>query len=120
MTVLVCGGRTYADWPRLDQVLTDLHRTAPITRVLSGAASGADALAERWARQHQVVVSRFLPDWRRLGRAAGPRRNRRMLDEGKPDLVVAFPGGKGTADLVRQAHAAGIRVVIAGTPRTDV
>lgn len=44
------------------------------------------------------------------GKAAGPIRNQRMLDEGKPDLVVAFPGGRGTADMVRRAKAAGVPV----------
>jgi len=36
-----------------------------------------------------------------------------MLDEGKPDLVVAFDGGRGTANMVKQAKAAGIQVLIA-------
>ena len=34
-----------------------------------------------------------------------------MLDEGKPDLVIAFPGGKGTADMARRAREAGIEVI---------
>jgi UDP-N-acetylmuramoylalanine-D-glutamate ligase len=45
------------------------------------------------------------------GRSADPIRNRRTLDEGKPDLVVAFPGGRGTAHMVSQARAAGVRVI---------
>jgi hypothetical protein len=42
---------------------------------------------------------------------AGPIRKQQMLDEGKPDLVVAFPGGRGTAHMVRIARAAGIEVI---------
>jgi len=49
--------------------------------------------------------------WSKHGRAAGPIRNQEMIDECKPDLVVAFPGGRGTADMVRRAKAAGIRVI---------
>jgi len=52
-----------------------------------------------------------MANWAELGRKAGPIRNQQMLDEGKPNLVVAFPGGRGTADIVRRARAAGIEVV---------
>ena len=51
-------------------------------------------------------------------RGAGPERNARMLAEGRPDLVVAFPGGTGTADMVRRAKAAGVRVVEVVEPVT--
>ena len=50
-------------------------------------------------------------DWAKHGRKAGPIRNQRMIDEGRPDLVVAFPGGTGTADMVERARVAGIRVI---------
>lgn len=49
----------------------------------------------------------FPAHWEQEGRAAGPRRNNRTLG---PDLVVAFPGGKGTADMVARARAKGVRV----------
>jgi len=55
-------------------------------------------------------VTTFDADWK-LGKKAGPLRNQRMIDEGRPDLVVAFPGGKGTADMVRRAEAAGVKVL---------
>ena len=53
-----------------------------------------------------------MAEWHRLGRKAGPIRNQRMLDEGKPDLVVAFPGGTGTAGMVALACKAGVRVIL--------
>lgn len=43
-------------------------------------------------------------------RAAGPIRDQEMLDKGKPDLVVAFLGNRGTADMVRRAREAGVPV----------
>jgi len=49
-------------------------------------------------------------EWDELGKKAGPLRNQRMLDEGKPDLVVAFPGGGGTKDMVRRAVSAGVAI----------
>jgi hypothetical protein len=53
-----------------------------------------------------------MAEWESLGRKAGPIRNQRMLTEGKPALVVAFPGGKGTANMVAQARATNVRVFI--------
>jgi hypothetical protein len=78
--------------------------------LVHGAASGADAMAGRWAGANGVSVTTFPADWNRYGRSAGPRRNQAMVDS-EPDLVVAFPGGRGTADMVRRAEAAGIRVL---------
>jgi len=52
----------------------------------------------------------FPADWSRHGKSAGPIRNRQMLIEGRPDIVVAFPGGKGTANMIKQAVEAGVKV----------
>jgi hypothetical protein len=52
----------------------------------------------------------FPAQWDRYGEAAGPIRNAWMLEFGKPDLVVAFPGGRGTADMISKARKAGIEV----------
>lgn len=49
-------------------------------------------------------------DWS-LGKKAGPLRNQRMIDM-KPDKLLRFPGGRGTADCERRARAAGIEVVM--------
>lgn len=125
MRVLVCGGRDYADKAKVDAVLDELQ---PAT-VIEGGASGADRLAKSWcdAQGGAVEHLQFAADWgnitrpgaivrvkngRRYDAAAGSVRNQRMLDEGKPDLVVAFPGGTGTADMVRRAKRAGVQVQI--------
>jgi hypothetical protein len=79
--------------------------------IIYGGAYGADRLAREWAEEHCLGSECYPADWTKYGRAAGPIRNKQMLVEGKPDLVVAFPGGPGTADMVRQARAAGIRVI---------
>jgi hypothetical protein len=59
-----------------------------------------------------MTQSVFYADWDKHGRAAGPIRNQQMLDEGKPDLVVAFllPQGSGTLDMIRRTEKAGIEV----------
>lgn len=116
--VIVCGGRDYADRDYLFTVLDDLHAGDPIGVIMHGDARGADTLAGEWAEARGVAVFELRADWKRHGRSAGPRRNARMLNAW-PDLVVAFPGGDGTADMVRRAANAGLPVMHPAVPRTS-
>lgn len=124
MRVLVCGGRRYRNRDFLDHILDTLD--PPATRIIHGYATGADILAKEWAEKRNVPVKGYAANWSDLdveplvlryspegepyNAAAGGIRNQQMLDEEKPDLVVAFPGGAGTADMVRRAKAAGVHV----------
>ena len=108
MNVLVCGGRDYQDRDRAMAVLDALPRTD--LTIICGGANGADKLAADWALWRGVGLEWFPAEWRKHGKAAGPIRNQKMIDEGKPDLCIAFPGGRGTADMVRRAQAAGVEV----------
>ena len=116
ITVLVCGGRDYADQHHVDFVLDALHQARDIWHIVEGGALGADRLARNWARRNDVRFSTYEADWQRHGKAAGPIRNGVMLRMERPALVVAFPGGAGTANMVRQAQAAGVEVYDAGYP----
>jgi hypothetical protein len=107
--VLVCGGRYYTNMREMTRVLDGLVPRP--TLIIQGGAFGADACASEWAYKRDVLERQFPADWKKHGRAAGPIRNQQMLDEGQPHLVVAFPGGFGTADMVRRARAAGVRVI---------
>jgi YspA, cpYpsA-related SLOG family len=108
--VLVCGGRDYRDRSCIFSVLDVVHAVKPITELIHGAAPGADSLADEWAR-NKTVIRAFPAPWKTLGRRAGAIRNQKMLDEGKPQLVIAFPGGVGTADMARRAERANVSVV---------
>lgn len=110
MKVLVCGGRDFADERLLSDFLCKLHERTPITRVIHGAAPGADTLAAGWAIDMGITVTAMRADWTKHGRAAGPIRNGEMLKL-MPDVVVAFPGGRGTSDMMTQARRAGVRVI---------
>lgn len=117
MRVLVTGGRNYGDAAKVDAVLGKLHAEAGIERIIHGDATGADALADRWARAHGIDVAAYPvtdEDWETFGTFAGPRRNKAMLIE-QPDVVVAFPTpgakNKGTNSMMRIARAAGVQVV---------
>lgn len=114
MRVLVCGSRAYAERAFCFRALDALHREHGFSELLAGGATGADTLAVDWAKLRDVPFTEYPvtpDDWRRLGRKAGPLRNARMLKEGRPALVVAFPGHGGTADMVRQARRASVPVV---------
>jgi hypothetical protein len=119
LTVLVCGGRHYANRDLVLRTLNDLSEptideplgAVDLRIVTGGCPTGADAHAIDWAVVNWSPFREFKPDWNTYGLAAGPIRNQRMLDEGKPDLVLAFPGGSGTADMVSRARAAGVEVI---------
>lgn len=111
MKILVCGGRNYSDESTLSRVLGEIHAATPITEIINGGATGADALAERWARRIDIRFTTIRAKWDTHGYFAGPIRNAVMIKDTEPDLVVAFPGGRGTADMIKKAIAAGVRVL---------
>lgn len=117
--VLVCGGRSYASRASVFAALDRVHlRTEEIVRVIHGDARrlvkgewvGADHFAGEWAESRGVYCDPYPADWTKYGKGAGPIRNSKMLMEGAPDLVIAFPGGTGTADMVDKARKQGIKV----------
>ena len=116
MKVLVCGGRDYpaeAVWQYLEHC-APAELGARITVLLHGGATGADQAAAEWAKRSAaegVKAVAYPANWRRFGKRAGPLRNQRMLDEGRPEAVIAFAGGRGTADMVSRAEAGGVRVI---------
>lgn len=110
MRVLACGGRYYDDADRVYLILDQLHKLFGIKRIIHGAASGADTLAKEWAIKNSILDEPFPANWGRYGKAAGPFRNQKMLNEGQPHVVVAFPGGRGTANMIKQAEKHGIPV----------
>ena len=126
MKILVCGGRNFSDYNQMTRVMSAAVERLGMTVVIHGAMSGADNMAGRWARSAGLIEDPYPAEWddisapgavvrtRRDGTKynakAGPMRNQRMLDIGKPDCVIAFHGGDGTADMKARADKAGIPV----------
>lgn len=116
--LLVCGGRAldsaavfnWLERYARDAIQEKLGRSCEVGVLIHGGARGADEGAAEWGRSEGARVLEFKANWRKFGKRAGPIRNQRMLDEGSPDLVIAFPGGRGTADMVKRATEAGCRV----------
>jgi len=125
--ILVCGGQDFANpgkhrrgtpgWDKADlqrvfifETLFEITKGMDEYCIIAGGAPGADTAAVACAMVHWVEFKEYPADWKKYGPSAGPIRNQQMIDEGKPDLVVAFPGGHGTADMVARAKKAGIPV----------
>ena len=111
MKVLVCGGRDYTDHKRGFQVLDDFAESNNIDLIIHGGARGADAIAAFWALLRGIKAQSFPAQWSVFGKSAGMLRNKRMIEEGKPDIVIAFPGGAGTENMKDQAKSANIKVM---------
>ena len=114
MKVLICGGRDYKDWEKFQKTMNTLFSTLSElepTEIAHGDARGADGLADDYAWLKGIPCKKFPADWKRHGKAAGIIRNAQMLKEFQPDVVIAFPGGRGTGDMVQRAKAAGVKVI---------
>ena len=109
MKLLVCGGRDYHNKVRIERVLDNMKKH--ITCLVCGGATGVDFYASKWSVTNQIRTVIVPAEWDKHGRAAGPIRNQRMLDEEHPDKVLAFPGSRGTEDMVSRATKAGIEVI---------
>lgn len=107
LRALVCGGRDFTDREMVFRALDELR---PLV-IIEGGARGADALARQWALDRGVKFLEFPADWQHHGKKAGPIRNAMMLEEGKPDMVIAFAGGRGTDDMLRKARKANLPTV---------
>lgn len=130
MRLLVCGSRDWTANEAVYAVLTGIYKMHceetfddwPPDRfvIISGAARGADTYAAEWAKMKAGVDLELYPaKWREHGKAAGPIRNQQMLDEGKPNMVLAFsnfPLTTGTADMVYRAKQRGIVCWQMGNP----
>ena len=108
--IIVAGGRDFTDYALLSETLDVILKryTLREVQIVSGCCRGADALGERYAREHGIPVVRFPADWQAYGKAAGPIRNRKMAEyasEGE-GILVAFWDGKsrGTASMIRLAE----------------
>ena len=109
MRILVCGGRDFKDRKSIKRVLRKFDDD---TILIHGDARGADKLAGSYGRYRVWAIFSVPAQWKRYNRSAGYTRNARMLKEGVPELVIAFPGGRGTANMVKQARKKHITVKI--------
>lgn len=120
MRVLVTGDRKWDDEHIVHATLSGFATFSEdaydeVFVVIQGGATGADEFARKWGR-NKADVEHITEEaeWDRYGLAAGPIRNRKMIDEHEPDIVLAFHNdlalSKGTRDCVKYAREQGIPV----------
>lgn len=128
-TAIICGGRSYGRVPpepfdyeraaaqarhergRLFVIMRSALERLDVVQFAMGDATGADSLAARWCEDNGISFRVYPADWQAHGPAAGPIRNKAMLESEKPSCVIAFPGAKGTRNMVGLAEKAGVRVI---------
>jgi YspA, cpYpsA-related SLOG family len=107
MRLAVTGGRDYWDVDTIFLVLDTWHERRPITMLIHGACpTGLDHVADIWAASRRVPCTPEPAAWSEHGKSAGPRRNQLIWDKHSPDALLSFPGGRGTADMIRCGHRA--------------
>jgi len=131
MRILVCGGRDFGhvrrtapleeepphvlraieEYKFIHSALDEIIKAGSNITIISGGATGADSAVIDFAHIYFHPYEVYKADWNKYGKAAGFIRNKQMLEEGRPDLVVAFPGGKGTAMMVMLAKKDGVEVI---------
>lgn len=103
MIILICGSR---DWSNKDIIKQELLKFKNISKIIHGGCRGADILAGQVGKELGIPVTVFEADWNLHGKSAGPKRNQQMIDEGKPNFVLAFHDNinesKGTKDMINR------------------
>jgi len=117
MRLIIAGGRHFDDVALIRRALSKAHAQSAITVLIHGGSGALGIAAEDWAREMRLHVVRYPANWRELGKRAEAIRNAFMLEDSRPDKVLALPGGNDTADLVALATAARVPVIDAdGAP----
>ena len=119
LRVLICGSRNWINKRRigkyLDTLIDDEGYLPENITIIHGACKGADYHAGNEAKGRSMTVEEYPADWKQ-GFSSGPKRNQRMLDEGKPNRVVAFhediQNSKGTRDMVARAKKANVPIEV--------
>lgn len=104
----VTGGRDFTNRPLIEAALKHIPPRDAV--MVHGAARGADNIAAHTWVTMGGTCEPHPANWDKYGQAAGHIRNQEMVDSGL-DLLIAFPGGNGTANMVERAKKAGVRVL---------
>lgn len=106
MKVIIAGIRRLTNYAAVLRAVEQSGFT--ITEVVSGCATGADTLGERWAKENHIPVKKFQADWDAHGKAAGPIRNRQMAAYGEALIAIWDEMSPGTRNMISEAKKRGL------------
>jgi hypothetical protein len=111
MRILVSGSREFNDVEYIEKCIANEN---PILIIHGNCPRGADRIADNYARKKGLPCIKMDANWDYYNKAAGPIRNRWMLDFCNPDLVIAFPikESKGTRDMITAANKKGVPTLV--------
>lgn len=114
--VIIAGGRDFNDFTffsqKVKEALVDLNLDREKTLIIEGGARGADRMAYRFAKKHNITTKRENAEWNKYGNAAGPIRNKKMAEQG--DVLIAFWDGQssGTKNMIEEAEKKGLKLYV--------
>ncbi len=120
LKILVCGGREFEDYELAKSVISEAIKSKSVAHsdveIVSGHCKGADMLGERYAAEHGTMLKIFEAEWSLYGRAAGPKRNKAMIDyisTSERKMVIAFVSKNsiGTRNTISQAKKKNLEVI---------
>lgn len=110
MKTIIAGSRSVLEYQKIEKAISESQFF--ITEVVSGGAKGVDQLGEKYAQRHQIPIKKFLPDWNKFGRRAGPLRNTQMGDYAQALIAIWDGHSRGTKNMIEYATKKGLKVFI--------
>ena len=112
MNIAIVGSRWYAEYDTIKEYILSKIDIKEVECVISGGANGVDRMAEKFAKEFKIKTKIFLPDWNKHGKAAGPIRNKDIVENS--DIVFAFWDGqsRGTKKSIELAEKIGKKLYI--------
>jgi predicted Rossmann fold nucleotide-binding protein DprA/Smf involved in DNA uptake len=110
MKLAIVGSRNFNNYEQLKAIVWEFFKirkgNIPQDIIISGGAKGADYLAKKYTEEYKIKYKEFPANWTKYGKAAGPIRNKQIVDA--CDVVLAFleENSKGTANTVKLAKEA--------------
>jgi hypothetical protein len=111
--IAIVGYRNYYNYNefkiKIDEILKDYQDNLMI---ISGGASGTDAMAKRYAIENKIIYKEHTAEWNKYGMSAGPIRNKKIVEDS--DIVIAFVSkySKGTINTVNEANKSCKKTII--------
>jgi len=92
MIISITGSRSFTDYTYFTEKVNSFLQDKEVTCVVSGGASGTDALAKKYCDEKNIKILELLPDWKQFGKSAGIIRNKKIIDQS--DFNIIFWDGK--------------------------